>query len=74
MSATVEIKTSITIKPEDNGDVDVVIEDGGELKLKQGNDAVWINKAGSIALARIILQRHQISFEPIFIQEVDYTA
>jgi hypothetical protein len=74
MSATVEIKTSITIKPEDNGDVDVVIGDDGELRLKQGDDDVWVNKAGSIALARIILQRHQVGFEPIYNQEVDYTA
>lgn len=73
----VEITTKIRINDVDENysPAEVTIDKDGQLELTQDNDRViFANKAASIALAKIILQHHRVSFEAVYQEEVDYTA
>lgn len=74
MTTMVKITTSIAINDDCNNDVGVTINENGDLELAQDNDGINLLKDGAIALARIILQHHQVGFDPVYIPEVSYTA
>lgn len=72
-TVTVEVDTKISIfDPDVGGMLHVRVETNGKLDLQQSDDNVILSKDASLALARVILQHHQIGFEPVFQQEVNY--
>ena len=69
----VEIDTKIRIvDPDQGGNTDVRIDAEGVLNIDQATDNIILTKDASLALARVILQHHQVSFESTYQQGISY--
>jgi hypothetical protein len=70
----VVVRSRTTVRSDVNDDIHFDVNGDETFNISQDNDRVFMSRASAVALAKVILQHTQVGFQPIFHEEVDYSA